>query len=227
MAVQVKTLTINELRRQESTEPIYVLNGTMRNPKDRANIVIMMPLRDGEAQDPIPIFATWVPVCVTDKIEREQVLKSRQFLQALERKIIIAIPEEEALKILDQPGAKEEIERIRVMDINTAVGDAADSLGGDDGMVKVDVPGGDTDEGGISYTVLSYVELMETNSGLEALNSLRNLGDLSLEEYQHVLKTARGLGESHKEVIGHCKLKISELKPQAPVSAGGKAHRVA
>jgi len=228
MALEVKTLTINELRKMDENEPLWVLNGTMKNPKDRSNIVIMLPLKDGEAQPPLAIFATWVPICVTDKIERKDLLRSRQFLEALDRRKIVAIPNEEAQRILREPGALQEQERVRMMDINSATGDALGSME-EDNSIKVEVPGmdeGDSDP--IGNTVHQYVGLLADNSGIEALNSLRNLGDLSLEEFQFILKEARGYGESHKEVIQFCKAKITALRDGGVPSGaiGGKAQRI-
>lgn len=227
--VKVTKLSVNQLRRQGATDAIWVLNGTMKNPKNRANVYVALPARDGEVQDPIVIFATWVPVCVTDKIDRDHLLRSRNFLLALERENLIAIPEEEALKMLAMPGAKEEQDRVRQLDIASATGDAMGSIE-EESSVEIQMPDGDTmQDDPVSPAVHQFIGLMESASGVEALNSLRNLGDLSVDEYQAISKEARGLGEAYKEVVAHCSAKLRELRPSqgdAPISAGGQSRRV-
>lgn len=222
MSLQVKTLSITELRKQDENTPLWVLNGTMKNPKDRSNVIIMLPLKNGEAQAPLSIFATWIPICVTDKIERKDVLSSRQFLTALDRRIILAISEEAAHTILSQQGAAEEAERVRMLDINSATGDALGSME-EDSSVKIEVPGlEDTQEDTIGNTVHQFIALLESNSGVEALNSLRNLGELNAEEYQLILKESRGLGDAYKEVSAFCRTKLGQLKGQQPTAVGGQ-----
>lgn len=225
-SVNLVTLTPSQLRAQDENESIWVVNGTMRNPKDRANVVVLLPMANGEAQEPLAIFASWVPINVTDKIPRKQLLAARNFLKALEMRRIIAIPESEALRLLEMPGAAEECERVRMMDISTATGDAMGSIG-EETTVPIQIDNGNQQaEDPVSASVYQFIGLMGDATGMEALNSLRNLGDLNVEEYQAILKEARGLGESHKDVIGHCRMKLAGLTGQDPIAAGGMVRRV-
>ena len=46
---------------------------------------------------------------------------------------------------------------------------------------------------------------MEEGTGIEALNSLRSLGQLSKEDWLTIMRRAQALGDSHKEVVAYCK----------------------
>lgn len=237
-AIQVKKLSINDLRKGDVNDPIWVLNGTMKNPADRANVYIGLPSRDGEAQEPIVVFASWVPTCVTDKIDRAHLLKARNFLTALERGSLVAISNEEAQRMLAQPGAEDELNRVRQLDLANATGDALGSAEEESSYVEIQTPDGSTmPQDPVSPAVYQFIGLLETATGVEALNSLRNLGELNVDEYQAVLKEARGLGEAYKDVQNFCRQRLAALNPSQqrqpqqaaadrPIAVGGNPRRV-
>ncbi len=206
----MRRLSIQDLRKQNEADSIWVMNETIKKPEERANVVFTARASNGEVVT-VAVFATWVPTCLTDAVNRDTLLRSNAFLRAIQIGKLSVIDESSALEILKQRGAKEELERVRKMDINAAVGDAA-GLGE---TTPVTIENVEREHASYmpSASVLAYCEMMESGSGIEALNSLRNLGELTEEEFAHVMKHARGLGDKYREVVEYCREKLSGSKP--------------
>jgi hypothetical protein len=91
---------------------------------------------------------SWLPMKATDIFPRATLLSSQNLLTAIARRVIMAIPEEEALKILRSPGA--EVEMRRIEDDNARQRQATER-----GGIKknVFITGGDDDSQGESETL--------------------------------------------------------------------------
>ena len=206
----MKEITITDLRNQKANEPIWVLNTTIEKKDSRANIVFNVYQNNGEVTV-VPVFATWIPVCLTDIVSRESLIASTSFLKAVRSGSLRLISAEEAEIIMSKRGAKEESHRINQLNINLAPTDMNEITGNE--LVTTINEQGNTAAlaSSVSPSVMSFAELMESGTGIEALNSLRNLGMLTKEEYMFVMKKARSLGEAYKDVTDFCKEKLRSL----------------
>ena len=203
----MKRLSIHDLRKQNEADSIWVMNETIHKTEERANVVFTARASNGEVST-IAVFATWVPTCLTDMVNRDTLMRSNAFLRAVQIGKLSIIDEQSAMEILKQHGAKEEMERVRQMDINSAVGAAANM--GETVPVSIENVEQREQAGFMpSASVLAYCSMMESGSGIEALNSLRNMGKLTEEEYAHIMKHARGLGDKYRDVVEYCRQKLA------------------
>lgn len=213
--MQTKVLTVTDARKQGTHDPLWVLNNTVyhshlpkqfqaTNANQRANVVFTLRNSNSELAT-IPVFATWVPVCLSEIAPKDAILNSQSFMKAINIRKLVIIDEASAQQLLKQLGATEEIERVRKMDINTATGDALGVIETESETTKIETLDKTTQEAGLSAQVISFIELMETGTGIESLNSLRTLGNLEREEWIAVLRKAQSLGDTHKEVANFCK----------------------
>lgn len=206
----MKTLTINELRRQPLEAPIWVMNESIhKEPKERANIVFTAKADNGDVST-VAVYVTWIPTCLTDLTDRHTLLRSQGFLNAVHGGILKIISEEEAQKVLLQKGAIEEYARVRKLNINSTVGLGETVTEAHQTQIEV-IQGDNTERKNvISASVDAFCELMEQGTGIEALNSLRNLGALQEEEYAYIMRQARGFGSKYQDVCDFCLGKLNK-----------------
>lgn len=221
--MKINVLSITDARKQPIHEPLWVFNNTVFNPhlhkkehnQARANVVFSLRTSSGELST-IPVFATWVPTCLSEVAPKDAILNSQSFMRAVNIGKLIIIDDASAQAILNQKGAREELERVRRMDINSATGDALGAIEGETDSVQIEVQASDMNKDpGTKPEVLTFLELMENGTGIEALNSLRSLGQLSKEDWLTVMRRAQSIGESHKDVVDYCKEMLTLLKNQA------------
>ena len=204
-----RTLTINELRKQGPNDPIYVLNETVNLPQqERANIVFTAKADNGDVST-VAVFTTWIPTCLTDLTDRQTILRSQGFLNAVHGGSITIITEEEATRLMSMKGAREEYERVRKMNINSTVGISEEITKSNATQIEVVGNQPAQDSNPISASVLALTESMDNGTGIEGLNSLRNLGGLNDQEYAHVMRHARSLGDGFKDVVDYCREKLN------------------
>jgi hypothetical protein len=210
-----KTLTVEDLRKQTENESIWVLNQTI-DTKDKANIVFSVQ-HDGAATN-VVVLATWIPINLTEIAPRRSIINSTAFLKALRLNTIKLITSEEATHLLSLKGAKEEQERVNKANINQVANEAdiGKSVGDVAEIQSLEEIAAATN---ISASVISLCEVMDTGTGIEALNSVRNLGKLTKEEYLHILKKARSLGDEFTDLVDFCKEKLEALKEAAKRAA--------
>lgn len=200
-----KTLTLNDLLRQDSNEEIWVLNTTQG--ATRGNVLFPVPNATGTDLDNVVIFNSFVPQCLTNQVTRKQLLESAQFKRAVNRGLLKLVSVEHANVLLQEPGAREEADKVRKMDINSASSEAQFGLG-PEAQEQAEKA-----REGVSMPVTQFAELMDQNSDMEALNTLRSLGDLTLKDYRYVLKIAKEV--NYSEVGKYCAAKLKAIKEEA------------
>lgn len=198
-----KALSFSDVARQNEHDNIWVLNITQG--ERRGNVFFTVPNQTGTREDQVTVFASFAPACLTDQVTRKQLLDSSSFRRSVNLGMLKLISEDDAQALLEQPGAREEVERIRNLSVGTATSEAQYGLGKDAPVAEVA-----NKLEGISVPVQQYVDLLDTIQDAEALNSLRNMGQLKIEEYRYIKKAAEKL---RMESTGkYCVAEIAKLK---------------
>jgi hypothetical protein len=198
-----KALSFSDVARQNEHDNIWVLNTTQG--ERRGNVFFTVPNQTGTREDQVTVFASFAPACLTDQVTRKQLLDSSSFRRSVNLGMLKLISEDDAQALLEEPGAREEAERVRNLSVGTATSEAQYGLGKDAPVAEVA-----NKLDGISVPVQQYVDLLDTIQDAEALNSLRNMGQLKIEEYRFIKKATEKL---RLEATGkYCVAEIAKLK---------------
>lgn len=199
-----KALSFSEVARQAEHDNIWVLNVTQG--ERRGNVFFTVPNQTGTREDQVTVFASFAPACLTDQVTRRQLLDSSSFRKSVNLGMLKLISEEDAQALLEEPGAREEVERVRNLSVGTATSEAQYGLGKETAAAAEVVNKFE----GISVPVQQFVDLLDTMNDGEAINSLRNMGQLKIEEYRFIKKATEKL---RMETTGkHCVAEIAKLK---------------
>lgn len=190
------TVTITDLERKKKG-PIYAINSS--KPPRRGNLVI--PIDDRKDQIVIPM--TWVPIDLVEHADRSKILGSTQFRQSILRGDVTLLSEKEAAGLMSRDGAHEELGRARAFQINS-VPSTRDPMEMAASVPQVDLASQ------VSPPVYTLIETMATNSEIEVLNTLRNMGTMQRNEYKAVYTRAKELG--FKKLKAYCKEQKELLK---------------
>lgn len=201
-----KSLSFSDVARQDDHENIWVLNSTQG--ERRGNVFFTVPNQTGTREDQVTVFASFAPACLTDQVTRKQLLDSSSLRRAVNLGMLKLIGEDDAQALLQEPGAREEVERIRNLSVGTATSEAQFGLGKEAPIAEVA-----NKLEGISVPVQQFVDLLDTMQDGEAINSLRNMGQLKIEEYRFIKKATEKL---RMESTGkYCVAEIGKLKQPA------------
>lgn len=178
-------LNINDVLSQPKSAPIWVLNktsGSIRGP-----IMFEAPKLNGSGVDTVRIPDTWLPVNLTEQLDRAQITAATEFRRIIRVGQIAVIDAEEAEELKARPGANEEDQRVREQS-NRFAGHAAELLGGDgSGPVNISNP----EEADVSPKIVSIMERIEDSGEIAVINSLRSISsDLSDSERAYIQKMA-------------------------------------
>jgi len=111
--IKVTPLNINQVRELgEKDRSLYVINTTdQRQSQSRGDLHIQVNDDFGQAQN-IIIPNTWIPFDLARYGSVKPMIRSKGFLDALARRNLIVLADDDAKKILDTPEAKEESKKI-------------------------------------------------------------------------------------------------------------------
>jgi hypothetical protein len=94
---------------------VYVKNNT----RPKGHIVIQMMLPNGSTH-PIVIPRTHLPICLNDFVSSDVILQSHDLRQYLSKNVITLVDPKEAERLLADPEAKEELERLRASEFSAS-----------------------------------------------------------------------------------------------------------
>jgi hypothetical protein len=185
-------LSITDVRKQDDSDPIWVVNTSTSKVRDQRRGQAVINIQDNS---PLTIPNTFLPIAVTNSHNRQDVLKSQHFLQAVDKKLITLVTEEYALKILNSKYASEELDNLAKN--NDAFKLAKSNI--------IDVSELDTEKNANVFTnrtnprnQAKIDSILETaiSSGNEAkaINSIRSIEpDLDDVDIQYIINKARTL----------------------------------
>lgn len=107
-----KYLSLHELQEQSESSPVWVLNTSAASIQQAADVMLSIPNPNGNGTNLVVIPKTWLPVDVTKDIPRRFLVDSFEFRQALQKGHITLVTEKYAGKLLKDPDAKSETDRL-------------------------------------------------------------------------------------------------------------------
>lgn len=184
--VKPKILSLADVEKLPSHEPIYVVNAT--KDAQRSNLVITIPNESGSRDEILTVLATWLPLCATDYVRKELLLRASNFRRAVAIGRLEIISKESAEELLSQPGAIEEDARVKeLMADSMSIGT---SMKEDSSQVEVL----NHETSNIRPSIVQLTDLLPTVTEIEAINTLRSSGAvLTKDEKELIIKTAKSL----------------------------------
>jgi hypothetical protein len=183
---KAKNLTMQEIGAQEAYEDVWALNTTEGDR--RGNVFFTVPNPNGNREDQVIVPATWVPVNLTAQVTRKQLLESSTFRRAMSTGMLKIISNDDAQKILGEPGAREEADKVNRIIIGNVAEEAQAGMGRERPAVAA------ATTSNLSTAVATFIDMLDTVADNEALNSYRTMGRLRLEEMRAILRKAKDLG---------------------------------
>jgi hypothetical protein len=209
--LQIRTLSVTEIEKN-GIDTIYVLNNT--KGAEKGNVLFEVPKLSGAGTDAVLVHSTYIPVCLTDQVSKEQIVKSSEFRKAINSRRLTIIHSDDAIALLDTKTAKKELERIfkdSETFRNTVMSLDDSSVTTNEEMSKgmSDLVNGANDTDKINPSILQLVvDLEESKDEDSAINTLRNIDDLKRRDYRYVYKN---VSSKHKELIRYCKDNAEQL----------------
>jgi hypothetical protein len=158
-------VNINEMMEEEKG-PIWLLNKTGDLYPSGAEVYIT--IMNGDQSSVFMVPRTWLPIEITARHPRKQVLASSYFIAALSKGLIEYISKEEAQKILSKPTAKREQERLEAIEV--AIKDAGSARGiGKNVTISTGDPDADEQdrEGAKTLTLEKGVITRKSDNGID------------------------------------------------------------
>lgn len=104
-----KEITLQQLERNPGNS-VFVLNSSPRT--HRGEIIFSVPRPNGVGEDIVRVPKTWVPVDLTDQVEKKNLLESTRFRQNISKKLLTLVHPDYAEKVLNSESAQVERERL-------------------------------------------------------------------------------------------------------------------
>lgn len=200
-----KYLTVSELEQQEPNTPIWALNTSAESRvKHAGDIHIGIPKINGTKVDDLKIPQTWLPICLTDMIPRDQLMSSSEFRNAVNAKLIRIITADHAEQVEAQDGAFEERERMqekeRLVEETTAaklVSTGAEIIAVSDltDVTRGEVVAADPSAHApspVDSSFKMFVAALQSLEDIEALNRIRGRGTFNRAEIKHMMTELKG-----------------------------------
>lgn len=184
---------------------LWVVNNAANTKRKlRGKVFIAIPDGSGRLTDGLVIPYTWLPIDVAAQIPKNELLQSRQFRRAVNDGLIKIISDEDAQRLLMQPGVEEEQERLeRENDIvenatkqrgitaeMTVIGGGVDDdeeeeaveMFGEESLAKLTKRGIEADEDGVQPSFKMLAERWSQESDMSVLNAMRARGKFTPSE---------------------------------------------
>lgn len=187
-------MTVVRISDLEKTKggPVWAINKT--RGASRSLLVLSVPKPQG-GSDSVKIPVTYLPVDLTGQVPKGQLMASSDFRRAVTSGYLELIDEASANKILEGPGAAEELRRLREED-NSLTADSARLTAGTEAEEAVSAT--------MSPRVQQFLaNLEEATNATSVLNTLRAMGELEEAEYAEIRKVAESK-RGFDEVVAFC-----------------------
>jgi len=231
---KINALSVQELIDAEGG-PIYVLNNT-ENSIGQGGDVFITVNQNGQNRS-LQVPHTWLPIEVTKMIPRKYILDSSYFLEALGKELVVAIPAEDALKLLAQPAAVRELSRLKqaeeavkaatasrgigrnVSVVNSDADDSGEEQGqGKKTAVKKagsavsmadfeDEGSAEAEEEEVSAKFKAWVNTLNQAEEEDAVSKLRTRSSLTEAECKYIIENVQ-----HKRIVNGMKRKLDDVQ---------------
>ena len=190
-----KYVSISELEQGDAKTPIWALNGSAESEISQPGEVhVGIPKINGTKIDDLYLPQTWLPICLTDLIPRQQLLAASEFRNAVNNNLVVLITAEFASEIQAQDGAREE--RARLTEHKRAIREetGARSITGSGAEIVSQSELMDPKEAepevkdALSASFVMFANNLESKSDIEALNLIRGRGKFTGKECMYMIK---------------------------------------
>lgn len=213
----IKSITIADLESQGLRGSVWVLNSAATSQYQLiGEIVINVPKTNGNGADPLKIPHTWLPIDAAARFPRERLLDCAEFRSAVVNGLVTIVSEETATQLLRKDGAKDELKRLQktdqhvrqagaartIADSNVEISRADGVKDDDDEGDKVEMYGDDDDDNvakqakagvedndGFKPSFLMFVDKIQTENDIGALNAIRSRAKFTRKEMRHMRDT--------------------------------------
>lgn len=107
-----KLTDIQSVLQGNSRDPIYIIN-TADEVSAEGEVCCAIPNPNNQSPDILRIDQTWIPIDLTDKIPRKQLIESTAFRQLINSGLVKLVDSGWAQAVLSDPQAKSELQRLR------------------------------------------------------------------------------------------------------------------
>jgi hypothetical protein len=213
--MSIKGMSLSELD-DKNSGPIWIINSAASSRFQlTGNIVVNIPQPNGIKSDALLVHQTWLPVDISQRFPRKRILEATEFRAAVVNGLITVVSETDAERLLRQDGAVEETQRLRDHEAHVRAAGAARTIadsnveitrtdgvtdeeenpveifGMDDepeNLAKAAKKGIETNEDGLLPSFLMFVEKIQSENDLAALNAIRARAKFSRREIKYMAK---------------------------------------
>ena len=213
-------MSITELAHPDYHGPAYVLNKS--SGKLRGNVVFNVTDEGMGSVIPVTVPDTFLAIDLAARATKDQLVKSHDFRQALNRGLLVLVDEEEGEEINNRPGAAQEQRRLRKnQEMSEAIRSASAGAASDATLPKNapepalgDVVGSAELEG-IHPRIWAIESKIGEEGEIGVINMIRAIvGDLSLKDLRYVLGVAKA--GNHKKLGRYASNQIRKKKGLKP-----------
>ncbi len=212
----IKGISLSELD-DKNSGPVWIINSAASSRFQlTGNIVVNIPQPNGIKSDALVVHQTWLPVDISQRFPRKRILEATEFRAAVVNGLITVVSENDAARLLRQEGAAEETQRLTQHEAHVRAAGAARTIadsnveitrtdgvtdedenpveifGMDDepeNLGKAAKKGIETNEDGLLPSFLMFVEKLQSETDLAALNAIRARAKFSRREIKYLAKT--------------------------------------
>lgn len=235
----IKSITIADLEKQGMRGSVWVINSAAGSQYGLiGEIIINIPKTSGGQPDTLRVPQTWLPIDAAARVPRERLLDAAEFRSAVVNGLITIISEETAAQLLRKDGAREEQQRLvkkdqhvrkqgaarTIADSNVEISRADGVKDDDEEENKVDIYGdednlakqtlaGVEDNDGFKPSFLMFVDKVQTETDIGALNAIRSRAKFTRKEMRHMRDTLNR--SEYPKTVKALKARIAEFKKAA------------
>lgn len=227
----MKTLSISDIRKFDSTKSVWVINTTSSSPsmrrnknpetgkwkQERADVVLTINSTIHGERETVVVPQSFLPVDLTEYVSIRDILECRAFLRSVREGLLTIIDDESADELFNTEGASEERARLqekqqRLREIGAAKGITNTEVVNvsnptDNEYKKAEVKAvtelPEIEEDQFDATFVANVLLWAQMDDLSALNGMKAAGRFSRKELKYILSKLNP--KIHQTTINHIK----------------------
>ncbi|BAG41745.1 hypothetical protein [Ralstonia phage phiRSL1] len=206
----INRISMTDLEASGERGSVWVLNTAQESQYElKGEIIINVPNAQGKGE-PLRVPESWLPFDATSRFPKTRLLDSTDFRSAVVNGLIAVIDEKSATSILNEPGAREERQRLQQFDKHVREASGAkpineklvsitnpnrdnqsnttpvELVGGREETVAALAKAGAKATNGMKPQFMAFFEKTKMQADTEALNSIRNRGKMSRKELRYL-----------------------------------------
>lgn len=194
-----RPLRISDLE-EKRVGSVWVCNRT--KGQNRSIINLSVPRAHGRGSDNVNIPITFLPIDLTGQVPKGDLLQSSQFRRAVSSGALLLVSDEDAQKMLEQPGAQEELERL-AREAGLMEAESARMTSGAEPE--------EAEQPEFSARIVQFLaNLEDATNPVTVLNTLRSMDELREDEWRAISKAVEQR-RGFEDVQNYCEQQIANL----------------